>query len=83
MRNLGYRINTSLVLSNEYYTNKGLDREEMMKEIERIDGVWMVEKYPINSNIEVHIRYNSRDGAEWIVREIEGTLENMLRTKQL
>lgn len=78
MRNLNYRRQTSIVLSNEDYTNAGLKQEDMMEAIKKIDGVWMVEKYCINSNIVVHIKSNNPEYVKDVVFDIKMTLESML-----
>lgn len=78
MRNLNYVRRTSIVLSNEDYTNAGLKQEDMMEAIKKIDGVWMVEKCRINSNIEVHLKSNNAKYAEDVVFDIKMVLECML-----
>lgn len=78
MKNLDYRIKTSIVLSCEDYTNAGLRQEDMMKAVEKINGVWMVAKYPINRNIEVDISFSNRDDIKELVKEIRWTFEMML-----
>tara|TARA_R110000787_G_scaffold26398_1_gene73891 strand:- start:1260 stop:1502 length:243 start_codon:yes stop_codon:yes gene_type:complete len=78
MRTLDYNIKTSITLANEYYTNKGLKQEEMMKAIDKINGVWMVTKHCINSNIEVHLRTNDPRTIDVIASDIKWRLEAML-----
>ena len=78
MRNLDYRIKTSIALSCESYTNAGLKQEDMMKAIEKVSGVWMVTKYPINSNIEVYISFSNRDDIKDLVKKIRWIFEMML-----
>ena len=67
-----------MILHNEDYTNSGLKQEDMMKAIERIHGVYMVKKFPINSNIEVCIQGNSMGFIEDVMYDIKMTLEGML-----
>ena len=83
MRKLNYNIKTSITLSNEDYTNAGLKREDMMRAIERIDGVWMVRPYCINSNIEVHLRTNNPKVIDDIAYEIKWTLEALLSRQKV
>lgn len=78
MRKLNYRRQTSIILSNEDYTNAGLKQEDMMEAIKKIDGVWMVERYCINSNIIVHIKSNNPEYAKDVVFDIRMTFEAML-----
>lgn len=78
MRKLTYTKQTSLVLHTEYYINSGLKQEDIMEAIKKIDGIWMVEKYPINSNVEVHIKSNNYEYIESVFSDICITLEFML-----
>ena len=81
MRNLTCSRKTSLVLHNEDYTNAGLKQDDMIDAIRKINGVWMVEKYPINYNIQVHINGHSKEYINNIMFEIESVLEYMLDKK--
>lgn len=83
MRTLNYNIKTSITLANEDYTNAGLKREDMMKAIERIDGVWMVKPYCINSNIEVCLSTNNPRVIDDIAYEIKWTLEALLSRQKV
>jgi hypothetical protein len=78
MKRLTYTKKTSLVLHTEDYTNAGLQQVDIMKAIEKIDGVWMVEKYPINSNVEVHIKSNNDNYIQSVFFDIQLTLNSML-----
>ena len=78
MVKLTYRRATSIILSNEDYTNKGLKQDDMIKAIGKIDGVWMVEKYPINGNIEVHISSNNEQYIRDVFHDIRFVLNTML-----
>ena len=83
MRKLNYNIKTSITLSNGDYTKAGLKREDMMRAIERINGVWMVTPYCINSNIEVHLRTNNPKFIDDIAYEIKWTLEALLSRQKV
>ena len=83
MKNLTYTKQTSLVLHTEAYSNAGLKQNEIIEAIKKIDGVWMVNKYNINSNVEVHIKGHSKDYIEDIFDEIHTTLECMLHLKSI
>jgi len=78
MKRLTYTRKTSLILHNEDYTNAGLKQDDMIKAIERVKGVYMVKKFPINSNIEVFIKDNSMDFIDEVMFDIKMTLEGML-----
>jgi hypothetical protein len=78
MVKLTYTRATSIILSNEDYTNQGLKQDDMIKAIEKINGVWMVEKYPINGNIQVHIRSNNEQYIRDVFHDIRFVLDNML-----
>lgn len=72
---------TSLVLHTEDYINAGLKQEEMMKAIEDIDGIWNIEKYPINSNIKIHIQGHSNSYIDNILSQIKMVFELMIMKK--
>ncbi len=78
MKKLSYSRKTSIVLHNEDYTNAGLKQEDMMDAIKQIDGVWMVTKYCINSNIEVHIKGHSKEYIIDVLDDIKFVLDEML-----
>jgi hypothetical protein len=78
MRRLTCSRKTSIVIHNEDYLNSGLKQDDMIKAIENIDGVWMVEKYPINNNIQVHIHRHNKEYINRIMYEIQCKFENML-----
>ena len=78
MKRLTYTKKTSLVLHTEDYSNAGLQQSDIMKAIEKIDGVWMVTKYPINSNVEVHIKSNNENYIQSVFFDIQLTLDSML-----
>lgn len=77
MRNLTCNKKTSLIIHNEDYLNAGLKQDDMIKAIETIDGVWMVERYPINYNIQVHIQGHSKEYINSIMYEIQRKFERM------
>lgn len=78
MKRLTYTKKTSLALHTEDYSNAGLQQSDIMKAIEKIDGVWMVTKYPINSNVEVHIKSNNENYIQSVFFDIQLTLDSML-----
>jgi hypothetical protein len=78
MKRLTYTKKTSLVLHTEDYSNAGLQQSDIMKAIEKIDGVWMVTEYPINSNVEVHIKSNYENYIKRVFYDIQLTLNSML-----
>lgn len=78
MKRLTYTKITYLVLHTEYYTNAGLQQSDIMKAIEKIDGVYGVEKFPINSNIKVCIKSNHEHYIQSVFFDIELALDNML-----
>jgi len=86
MRKLTYNRKTSIVLHTEDYLNAGLTQDEMViaiyKNISK-EKVWMVGKYPINRNIQIHIQGHSSDLIDSIIYEIENIFENLLKKKQL
>lgn len=78
MRKLTHSRKTSLVLHVEDYTNAGLKQEDMMKRLKKISGVWMVSKYPINSNIEIHISGHSQEYREDVLFDVKCRLDRMV-----
>lgn len=78
MKQLSYTKKTSLILHTEDYSNAGLKQADIMKAIEKIDGVWMVETFPINSNVLVHIKGHSDSYIKDVFTDIHYTLESML-----
>lgn len=86
MRKLTYSRKTSIVLHTEDYLNAGLTQDEMVtaiyKNVSR-EKVWMISKYPINYNIQIHIQGHSNDFIEDIIYEIENIFEKLLNEKQL
>ena len=78
MKQLTYTKKTSLILYTEDYSNAGLKQYDIMKAIEKIDGVWMVERFPINSIVLVHINGHSDNYIKEVFTNIHYTLESML-----
>ena len=78
MKQLTYTKRTSLVLHTEDYSNAGLKQDDIMKAIEKINGVWMVERFPINSNVLVHVEGHSDKYIKEVFAEIHYTLESIL-----
>jgi len=86
MRELTCSKRTSIVLHNEDYLNAGLTQDEMIEAIEKRtdrNRIWMVEKYPINNNIQVHILGHNNDLIMDIVKEIEEIFEEILKKKNM
>ena len=83
MKRLTYTKQTSLVLHIEDFLNAGLQQEDMMEEIKKIKGIWLVQKYPINSNIKVHIQSNNDNFIQNILYHIEFELNTMLNIYNL
>lgn len=71
----------SLVLSNEDYTNAGLDREDMKSVISKIDGVSHCTDWPINTNIEVILNHYGAIESHRMLDEIEQEL-NLLAIRK-
>ena len=78
MRKITHSKKTSLVLHIEDYTNAGLKQEDVIKNLDKIDGVWRVTKYPINSNVQIHISGHSPDYIDDILLDVEVVLESMV-----
>lgn len=73
----------SLVLSNEDYTNAGLDREEMKAVISKIDGVSHCKDWPINTNIEVVLTHHGSIYSHSLLETIEHELNLLAYSKNI
>ncbi len=78
---LSYHINSSIVLSNECFTNAGLTRDEMKERIQKVRGVTHCKDWCINHNIEVMLNSDGARNVTEVFLDIEEALFELLEIK--